>query len=418
MSKNMKNRVVVTGLGVISPVGNDISSFWDSLSNGRGGVGPLTRFDASKFDSRIAAEVKGFEPALYGMEFKAVKHTAKFVQYAVASSKQAIDASGLELAKEDRHDIGVIIGSGIGSLHTVEEEHKIMLEKGPSRMSPFLIPRLIVNEASGQVAIRFGLKGPNSCVATACASGSHAIGDAFRILERGDAQVMVTGGTESCIVGTAVGGFCALKALSKRNDDPAHASRPFDRERDGFVMAEGCGVAVLETLEHARKRGASIIAELAGFGMTCDAYHITAPDPEGEEAARAMSLALKDAGMNPEDIEYINAHGTSTKLNDKIETVSMKRVFGAHAKKVMVSSTKSMTGHLLGAAGGVEFAVCCLALRDQLVVPTINYQVPDPDCDMDYVPNTSRQAKLTACMSNSLGFGGHNASLIVKKFNE
>jgi 3-oxoacyl-[acyl-carrier-protein] synthase II len=275
---------------------------------------------------------------------------------------------------------------------------------------------LIVNEASGFVGITLGLKGPNLCVATACASGSHAIGDAFRILERGDADVMISGGTESCIVPTAVGGFCALRALSKRNDDPQRASRPFDRDRDGFIMAEGCGLIVMETLEHAKKRNARIIAEIAGFGMTCDAYHITAPDPQGEGAGRAMSLALSDAGLNPEDLGYINAHGTSTKLNDKIETLSMKRALGNHAKKVMVSSTKSMTGHLLGAAGGVEFLVCCLVLRDEVIPPTINYDYADPDCDLDYVPNTARKVRVEACMSNSLGFGGHNASLIVKRF--
>lgn len=411
-----ENRVVVTGTGVISAVGNDVPSFWDALKKGKSGIGPITSFDASAFDSRIAGEVKGFDPALYGMGFKEVKRMDKFVQYAVACAKQAITGSGLDLEKEDRNRIGVLIGSGIGSLHTIEEEHKIFLAKGPSRLSPFLIPMLIVNEAAGQVGIVYGLKGPNSCVATACASGSHAIGDAFRILERGDADVMITGGTESCIVATGVGGFCALKALSKRNDAPQKASRPFDKERDGFVIAEGCGLVVLETLEHATKRNARIIAEISGYGMTCDAYHMTAPDPEGDGAARAMTLAMKDAKVSPEEVDYINAHGTSTKLNDKIESFSIKRAFGAHAKKVMVSSTKSMTGHLLGAAGGVEFVACCLVIRDGVVPPTINYEYPDPDCDLDYVPNTARQAKVDICMSNSLGFGGHNASLLVRKF--
>ncbi len=411
-----EDRVVVTGLGVITPVGNDVEGFWSAVKNSENGIGPLTSFDSTGFDSRIAGEVKNFDPALYGMRFKDVKRMDKFVQYAVASAKLAITSSGLDLEKEDRTRIGVIIGSGIGSLHIIEREHSIFLEKGPSRMSPFLIPMLIVNEASGQVAIVFGLKGPNSCVATACASGSHAIGDAFRILERGDADVMVTGGTESCITQTGVGGFCALKALSKRNDQPQKASRPFDRERDGFIMAEGCGLAVLETLEHAKKRKAHILAEITGYGMSCDAYHMTAPDPEGEGAARAMRAALKDAGIKPEDIDYINAHGTSTKLNDKIETLSIKLALGGYAKKVMVSSTKSMTGHLLGAAGGVEFVACCLAIRDQIAPPTTNYEYPDPDCDLDYVPNTARKARINTCMSNSLGFGGHNASLIVRKF--
>ncbi|MDP3042421.1 MAG: beta-ketoacyl-ACP synthase II, partial [Candidatus Omnitrophota bacterium] len=344
------------------------------------------------------------------------KRTAKFVQYAVAAAKQVIESSGLNLDQEDRNRIGVIIGSGIGSLHTIEEEHKVLLSKGPSRLSPFLIPMLIVNEASGLVAIVHGLKGPNLCIATACASGSHAIGDAYRSILYGDADVIVTGGTEGCVVATAVGGFCALKALSTRNDAPKRASRPFDRDRDGFVMAEGCGLVVLESLEHAQKRKANIIAEIVGFGMTCDAYHITAPDPDGQGAAAAMIMAMKDAQMNPEQINYINAHGTSTKLNDKIETLSMKKAFGQHSKKVMVSSTKSVTGHLLGAAGGVEFIACCLAIKDGVVPPTINYEHPDPECDLDYVPNIARKAEVNACMSNSLGFGGHNASLIVKKF--
>ncbi len=403
-------------MGVISPVGNDIPGFWNSLKEGKGGVGPITTFDASAFDSRIAAEVKNFDPTRYGISLKDIKRTAKFVQYAVAAAKQAVESSGLVLDKEDRNRIGVIIGSGIGSLQTIEDEYKVFLSKGPSRLSPFLIPMLIVNEASGLVAIIHGLKGPNSCVATACASGSHAIGEAYRTIVYGDADVMITGGTESCIVPTALGGFCALKALSTRNNEPQKASRPFDRDRDGFVMAEGSGLVVLETLEHAQKRNANIIAEIVGFGMTCDAYHITAPDPEGFGAASAMTIAMKDAHIKPEEIDYINAHGTSTKLNDKIETLSMKKAFGDHSKKVMVSSTKSMTGHLLGAAGGVEFLVCCLAIRDGVVPPTINYEHPDPECDLDYVPNVARKTDVTACMSNSLGFGGHNASLIVKKF--
>ncbi|MFH1414005.1 MAG: beta-ketoacyl-ACP synthase II [Candidatus Omnitrophota bacterium] len=411
-----EKRVVVTGLGVISPVGNDLSTFWQSLKQGRSGVGPITRFDTTGFDSRIAGEVKDFDPHFYGMSSKDTRRMDKFGQYAVAASRQALEVSGLDLEKEDRTRIGVLIGSGIGSLHTIEEQHKILLNKGVSRMSPFLIPMLIVNEASGQVAIVFGLKGPNSCVATACASGSHAIGDAFRILQRQDADVMVAGGTESCVVATGVGGFCALRALSKRNNDPKKASRPFDQERDGFVIGEGCGVAVLETLEHAKKRNANILAEIAGYGMSCDAYHMTAPDPEGDGAARALKAALKDAKLNPENVDYINAHGTSTKLNDKIETLAIKKAFGEHVKKVAVSSTKSMTGHLLGAAGGVEFVVCCLAIKDGVIPPTINYEYPDPDCDLDYVPNTARKGKVEVCVSNSMGFGGHNATLIVKKF--
>ncbi len=407
---------MVTGIGVISPCGNDIASFWKSMSEGKSGVGPLTTFDPSKFDSRIAGEVKNFTPDRYGLTSKDLKRMDKFAQYAVAAGKQAIDSSGIDLGQVDRERCGVLVGSGIGSLYTIEKEHLVMLNRGPSKMSPFLIPMLIVNEASGQVAIQFGLKGPNTCVATACASGSHAIGDAFRILERGDADIMVCGGTESCIVPTGVGGFCALKALSTRNDAPEKASRPFDRERDGFIMAEGCGIVVLERLDHARRRKATIIAEIVGYGMSCDAYHITAPDPEGAGASRAMQLAMEDARLNPQDVDYINAHGTSTKLNDELETLAIKKAFGAHAAKVMVSSTKSMTGHLLGAAGGVEFVVCCLSIRDKLVPPTINYEFPDPDCDLDYVPNSARKAEVEVCMSNSLGFGGHNASLVVRKF--
>ncbi|MDP2938375.1 MAG: beta-ketoacyl-ACP synthase II [Candidatus Omnitrophota bacterium] len=411
-----KNRVVVTGLGVITPLGNDVPTFWSALKSGKSGAGPITSFDTSGFDSRIAAEIKGFDPILYGISVKDARRLEKFVQYAVASSKQAITDAGLNLEKEDRRRIGVLIGSGIGGLYTIEEQNKIYLNKGPSRLSPFLIPMLIVNEAAGQVAINFGLKGPNSCVATACASGAHAIGDASRIIERGDADVMICGGTESCIVATGVGGFCALKALSTRNDEPEKASRPFDAQRDGFVIAEGCGLVVLESLEHAKKRKAHIYAELCGYGMSCDAYHITAPNPDGEGPAQAMREALKDGQLNPEDIDYINAHGTSTKLNDKVESMAIKIAFGAYAKKTMVSSTKSMTGHMLGAAGGVEFVVCALAIRDGVVPPTINYEYPDPDCDLDYVANTARETEVDVCLSNSLGFGGHNATLAVKKF--
>jgi 3-oxoacyl-[acyl-carrier-protein] synthase II len=411
---NMKQKVVVTGLGAIASVGNDVSTVWKAIKEGVSGIAALTTFDATLFDSRIAGEVKGFDPALYGLNSKDIKRMDKFVQYALASSHQAVKDAGLDFDKEEKHRIGVLIGSGIGSLRTIEEQHKIYLEKGPSRLSPFLIPMLIVNEASGHVAITFGLKGPNSCVATACASGSHAIGDAFKIIERGDADVMITGGTESCITHLGVGGFCALKALSLRNDDPQKASRPFDRERDGFIIAEGCGIVVLESLEHARKRGAKIYAEMIGYGMSCDAYHITAPDPEGDGAASAIRAALQDAELNPEDVDYINAHGTSTKLNDQIETLAIKQALGSHARKVMVSSTKSMTGHLLGAAGGVEFIFCCLAIHDNVVPPTINYEFPDPDCDLDYVPNTAREKKVRVALSNSLGFGGHNATLALK----
>ena len=411
-----EHRVVVTGLGMITPVGNTVTESWKALKEGKNGIGPITSFDASKFDSRIAGEVKNFDPLTYGMSSKDIRRMDKFSLYAVACAKDAIKDSGLNMDEVDRDRFGVIVGSGIGSLHTIEVEHKIFLDKGPSRLSPFLIPMLIVNGASGQVAIHLGLKGPNSAVATACASGSHAIGDAFKIIERGDADLMVAGGTESCIVATGVGGFCALKALSTRNNEPTKACRPFDRDRTGFIIAEGCGLVILESLEHAKKRGAHIYAEIVGYGMSCDAYHMTAPEPTGDGARRSMNLALKDAGLNPEDIGYINAHGTSTKLNDKIETLSIKKSFGDYARKVMISSTKSMIGHPLGAAGGIEFAICCLVIKDGIIPPTINYEHPDPECDLDYVPNTARKVTVKACLSNSLGFGGHNATLIAKKF--
>jgi len=411
------NRVVVTGLGLISPVGKDVPTAWKSLIDGKSGIGPITYFDASKFDSRIAGEVKGFD---YSSHFstKDTKRVARFVQYSVFAADEAISDSGLDLEKEDRNQIGVLVGSGIGSLRSIEKEYEVYLNKGPGRISPFLIPRLIVNEGAGHISIKFGLKGPNSCVATACASGSHAIGDAFRILQRGDANAMVAGGTESAITYLGVGGFCSLKALSRRNDEPQKASRPFERDRDGFVIAEGAGVVMLETLENAKKRNARIYAEIVGYGMSADAYHITAPDPEGDGASRAMEGALRDANLKPEDISYINAHGTSTKMNDKIESLAIKRVFKDQAKKIPVSSTKSMTGHLLGAAGGFEFAVCVLSIKDSIIPPTINYEHPDPDCDLDYVPNEARKQQVDVALSNSLGFGGHNATLIVKRFKE
>jgi len=412
----MEKRVVVTGMGVISPVGNDVASFGKSLVEGRSGVGRMTVQDPTNFDAKISAEVKGFDPLAYGINKKEAHRVEMFVQFALAGAYQALKDSGLDLEKLDKERAGVIVGSGIGSLHIIESQYQVYLKGGPSRISPFLIPALIVNEAAGQIAIKYGFRGPNTCVTTACASGSHAIGDAMRIIQRGDAEMMITGGTESCITALGVGGFCALKALSTRNDAPEKASRPFERDRDGFVMAEGCGIVVLESLEHAQKRGAKIYAELVGFGASCDAYHITAPDPEGYGASLAMKWALKDAKLNPEDVDYINAHGTSTKLNDKVETLAIKIALGNHAKKVMVSSTKSVTGHLLGAAGGIEFVACCLALQNGVVPPTINYENPDPDCDLDYVPNTARKATVDVAASNSLGFGGHNATLIVKKF--
>jgi len=410
----MKRRVVITGLGVISPIGCAKDIFWDNLIKGKSGIGPLTHFDASQYESRIAGEVRDFTPHPF-IPPKDARRMEKFVQFGVTAAKNAVDDSGIDLSKEDPYRIGVLVGSGIGSLRIVEEQLKVIFEKGPSRVTPFLIPMLIVNMAAGHISIMIGVKGPNLCTTTACASGSHAIGEAMRIIQYGDADVMIAGGTESCITTLGVGGFCALKALSTRNDEPQRASRPFDKDRDGFVMSEGCGIVILEEFEHAKKRNAKIYGEIVGYGMTGDAYHMTAPDPEGEGAARCMANALKDANMKPEDIDYINAHGTSTMLNDKIETMAIKKVFGGLAKKTAVSSTKSMLGHQLGAAGAVEFVICCLSMEKGIIPPTMNYETPDPECDLDYVPNKARQVKVSACLSNSLGFGGHNATLCVKK---
>lgn len=408
-------RVVVTGLGSVSPLGNDVKTLWEGLISGKSGIARTTTFDVSLFDSQISGEVKGFDPLKY-FSAKEVKRVDKFVHYAVASAKEAFGDSGIDLSAINPSRAGILIGSGIGSLHIIEEQHKVYLAKGPSKLSPFLIPMLIVNEAAGHVSIDLGLKGPNSCVATACASGSHAIGDAFKIIQRGDADIMVAGGTESAISPLGVGGFCALKALSRRNNEPERASRPFERDRDGFVMAEGAGIVVLESLSSALKRNAKIYAEICGYGMSGDAYHITAPDPSADGALRAMAVSLKDAKLQPKDVSYVNAHGTSTLLNDRIETLAIKKLFTEYAKKVAVSSTKSMTGHLLGAAGGIEFVACVLAIKNSIIPPTINYENPDPECDLDYVPNQARAVKVEVAMSNSLGFGGHNATLVVKKF--
>ena len=412
-----KRRIVVTGLGIISPVGSQVSTMWESLIKGKSGVSRITAFDPSEFTSQIAGEVKDFDPLKY-ISFKESKRMDRFVQFAIAAAQEAFQDAGIDMQKEDPYRVGVLIGSGVGSLHVVQEQCRNYETKGPSRISPFMIPLIIVNEAAGNVSIVLGAKGPNSCVATACATGSHAIGDAFRIIEHDNADIMIAGGTEGCITPMGVGGFCSLKALSLRNDAPEKASRPFDKERDGFIMGEGAGIVILEELEHAKKRGAEIYAEVVGYGMTGDAYHITAPNPEGEASAKAMEFALKDAGLNPEDIQYINAHGTSTQLNDKIETKAIKTCFNSHAKKLAISSTKSMTGHLIGAAGGLEFIVSVLAVKNDIVPPTINQESPDPECDLDYVPNQSRQMQVNAALSNSLGFGGHNATLIVKKFSK
>ncbi len=412
-----KRRVVVTGIGVISPVGTGAEKFWKSLIEGKSGIRPITHFDASKFECRISGNVIDYNP-LDHFSTKEARHLASFVQFAVVSTREAIRMAKLDLKNVDLDRVGVLIGSGIGSLHSLEEEFRKYMEKGPSRISPFFIPKIIINEASGQVSIDTGARGPTTCVATACATATNAIGDAFRFIQYGDADIMIAGGTESATTELGIGGFCALKALSQRNDEPEKASRPFDLHRDGFVMAEGAGVAILESLDHAKSRGAHILAEVVGYGRTSDAYHVTAPESTGAGAAKAMEIAIKDAGLTPKDISYINAHGTSTELNDKVESLAIKRLFNEYAKKVPVSSTKSMTGHLLGAGGGVEFAVCVLAIRDNIVPPTINYETPDPDCDLDYVPNAARKVKVITAMSNSLGFGGHNASIIVKKFQE
>lgn len=413
----MKRRVVVTGFGVISPLGNTVDEFWQALITGKSGIDKITHFDASAFDAQIAGQVKNFNPEDF-MSKKEVKHTEKFVHYAMAAAQQCMAMAAFNLEKHDLTRFGVLIGSGIGSLRIIEEQHEVLLRRGPSKLTPFLIPMLIVNEASGHVSMKHGLKGPNSCVATACATGNHAIGDACRIIQYGDADMMIAGGTEGAITTLGIGGFCALKSLSRRNDEPQRASRPFDKDRDGFVMGEGAGLVVLEEAQHALKRGAKIYCEVAGYGMSGDAYHITAPDPTGDGCVRAMQAALKDANLKPEDIDYVNAHGTSTYLNDKIETIALKKVFDGYARKLSISSTKSMTGHLLGAAGGVEFIVCCLSMMRGIIPPTINLETPDPECDLDYVPNKARDLKVKAAMSNALGFGGHNASIIIKTFKD
>ncbi len=409
------SRVVVTGLGAVTPVGNNVPEFWKSLLSGKSGVEKISYFDPQRFDAKIAAEVKGYDPKAT-IPLKESRRMEQFAQFAVTAALEAFKDSGLDVSKEDPRELGVLVGSGIGSLRIVEETHSIYLNKGPEKFSPFMIPLLIINMASGWISILLNFKGPNLAVVTACATGTHSIGEAFRIIQHGQAKVMIAGGTESCITPLGIGGFCALKALSTRNDDPHAASRPFDKERDGFVMGEGAGVVVLEELEHAKKRGAKIYGELVGYALNGDAYHMTAPNPDGEGASHCMNLALRDAKMNPSDIQYINAHGTSTDLNDKIETLAIKKTFGDHAKKLQVNSTKSMTGHTLGAAGGIEFVACCLSLEHQTLHGTMNLTAPDPECDLDYVPNAARQTKVEACLSNSLGFGGHNTSVIVKKF--
>jgi len=409
-----RRRVVVTGIGLVTPLGIGVKESWEGLIEGRSGIGPITLFDATDFPTKIAGEVKGFEPSDF-IEQKEIKKMDRFIQFALAASSMAMEDSALKITDENADRVGVIVGAGMGGLPAIEHYHKVLLEKGPRRITPFFIPMLIINLASGQISIRFGAKGPNSAAVTACASGSHSIGDAFRLIQMGYADAMIAGGTEAVITPLAIGGFNAMKALSTRNDEPQRASRPFDSERDGFVMGEGSGVLVLEELNSAQQRGAKIYAEIIGYGMTSDAYHITSPSPDGDGAARCMDRALKDAGIRPEDVQYINAHGTSTKQGDELETSAIKRVFGEHARRLAISSTKSMTGHLLGASGGVEAIITMLAMKNSIVPPTINLENPDPECDLDYVPNKARHMDINCAISNSFGFGGTNACLVFRK---
>jgi len=410
-----KRRVVVTGVGMISPLGLDVQSSWKAILEGKSGVGHITHFDATGYPVRIAAEVKGFEPTKY-IEQKEVKKMDRFIHFAIAATEMALADSGLKVTPDNSERIGIVIGSGMGGLPAIEYYHRMLLEKGWKRVSPFFIPMVIINLAAGQISIRFGIKGPNLAVTTACATGNHSIGEAFRMIQYGDADVMIAGGAEAVITPMAVSGFAIMRALSTRNDEPEKASRPFDIDRDGFVIGEGSGILILEELEHALKRGAKIYAELVGYGMSSDAYHITAPAPEGEGGARCMKMALNDAGVKPELIDYINAHGTSTKYGDELETQAIKTVFGEHAYKLCVSSTKSMTGHLLGAAGGVEAIFTVLSIYEDIIPPTINLDNPDPECDLDYVPYKPRKKEVNYAMTNSFGFGGANASLVFRKF--
>ena len=413
----MTRRVVVTGVGLLTPLGIGTEVSWEALRAGKSGIGPITQFGASAFSCRIAGEVKGFDPANY-IEKKEIKKMGRFIQFAIAAAECALSSSGYQVTPENAEQTGVYIGSGIGGFEVIEREHQTLLEHGPRRISPFFIPATIVNLASGYVSIRTGAKGPNSATATACTTSAHSIGDSFRIIERGDADMMICGGTEACITPMGIGGFAAMRALSTRNDQPERASRPWDRDRDGFVVGEGAGMLILEERESARRRNARILAELVGYGMSADAFHVTAPPNDGDGAYRVMRKALADAGIGPEQVQYINAHGTSTEVGDRIETAAIKRTFGEHAYKLAVSSTKSMTGHLLGGAGGLEAGITVLALRDQIAPPTINLENPDPLCDLDYIPNQARPMKMDYALSNSFGFGGTNGCLIFKRYQE
>jgi 3-oxoacyl-[acyl-carrier-protein] synthase II len=402
-------------MGLVIPTGIGVETAWKNVCEGKSGIGPLTRFDTNGFETRIAAEVKNFNPELY-IDKKEIKKMGLFIQYAIAATKEALEDAQLSITPENSEQIGVIVGTGLGDLPSIERYHKVLLERGPSRITPFFIPMLIANLASGQIAIQFGPKGPNTCVVTACATGAHCIGDAFRAIVYGDAEAMIAGGTEANIAPLTIGGFNAMKALSTRNDEPEKACRPFEKNRNGFVVAEGSGILILEELQLALKRKARIYGELIGYGYTGDAYHITAPSPDGDGAVRCMRMAIKDARLKPEDVDYINAHGTSTPLNDLTETLAIKTVFGDHAKKVPISATKSMTGHLLGAAGSTEAIFTILSLRDGIIPPTINYEEADPQCDLDYVPNVARRKPLKIAMSNAFGFGGTNATLVFRRF--
>jgi len=409
-----KRRVVVTGIGAVTPLGNDAETTWKNILEGKSGIGPLTRVNADEYPAKVAAESTDFNPEAF-MDRKDARKMDRFTQFAVASAIMAVKDANLTINEENSHRVGVWIGSGIGGMETFEQQFEIFQNRGYKRVSPFFVPMLIPDMATGQVSITLGARGFNSCTVTACATGTNSIGDAFKVIQRGDADAMVTGGAEAPITKMSVAGFCANTALST-NPDPKTASRPFDKNRDGFVIGEGAGIIVLEELEHALARGAKIYAEIVGYGATGDAYHITAPAPGGEGGARAMKMAINDGGLKPEEIDYVNAHGTSTEYNDKFETLAMKEVFGEHAYNLAISSTKSMTGHLLGAAGGVEAIFTVLAIRDSILPPTINYETPDPECDLDYVPNKARQKEIKAAMSNSLGFGGHNATIVFKKY--
>ena len=410
-------RVVVTGLGVLTPIGDSVDGFRDSLAAGRSGIGRITAFDPADFASQVAGELKDFDPSLH-LDRKQIKRMDRFARIGVIAAGQALEDSGLDLSGEDLTRIGVYAGSGIGGLKTIEDQHRNMLEKGPSRVSPLLVPMMIINLLPGHISMIHGFRGPNLSVVTACATATHCIGESLLALRAGMADVIVAGGAEASITNLGLAGFCSMKALTTRNDEPERASRPFDRDRDGFVIAEGAGMLILEELEHARKRGARIYGELVGYGATCDAHHLTAPAPDGAGAALCMKMALKTAGVNPDQVDYINAHGTSTELNDRFETMAIKTVFGEEARRIPVSSTKSMHGHLLGAAGGVEAVACLLAIRDSLIPPTVNYENPEEGMDLDYVPNQAREAEVDVTLSNSFGFGGHNGTLVLRRFRD